>query len=108
MLTVVEQADELKGALSGELSIFNAQALHEALLPWLQRQQALTLDLSQVTQIDSSILQILMQARRHLKAQGLELNLVQHSAVVISALETLGLVQWFADPVVLSAAGAQA
>lgn len=46
------------------LTIAQVKELHQALLTLLSRNEALTLDLSQVSQVDSAGLQLLLAARR--------------------------------------------
>lgn len=108
MLNVQKEADGQRAVLEGELDIFAAQPLFEQLKPYLEQDQNLTLDLAQVSRIDSSIVQIFMLARQHLQAKGRELTLAHHSPAVILALENLGLVGWFNDPVLLSRTGESA
>jgi anti-anti-sigma factor len=105
MLNVEKDTDGQRVVLEGELDIFSAQPLFEQLKPCLEQDQNLTLDLAKVSRIDSSIVQIFMLARQHLQAKGCEFNLVHHSEAVILALESLGLVGWFNDPVLLSGRG---
>jgi anti-anti-sigma regulatory factor len=107
MLTLTQEADGQQAVLEGELSIFDAQTLFEQLKPCLEQGGDLTLDLARVSRVDSSIVQIFMLARQHLQAKGYALRLVHHSEAAILALENLGLVGWFHDPVLLSREGVQ-
>ncbi|MFP4208642.1 MAG: lipid asymmetry maintenance protein MlaB [Wenzhouxiangella sp.] len=99
------QAESRNGAshvgLEGELTIYQAQDLANEFLPLLDRAESLVVDLSSVTDIDTSCAQMLMLAKRHCQARGLDCALVNHSQPVIDVFETLGLVSWFGDPVVL-------
>ncbi|MEE4639262.1 MAG: STAS domain-containing protein [Wenzhouxiangella sp.] len=88
-------------ALQGELTIYQAQDLAQAFLPLLAKNESLVVDLSDVSDIDSSCAQLLMLARRHCEARGHRCALVNHSQPVIDVFETLGLVSWFGDPVIL-------
>ena len=88
-------------ALQGELTIYQAQDLSQDFLPLLEKEEDLVVDLAEVSDIDSSCVQLLMLAKRHCQARGYSCSLVNHSQRVIDVFETLGLVSWFGDPVVL-------
>ena len=88
-------------ALQGELTIYQAHELSQDFLPLLDSNEGLVIDLSEVSDIDSSCAQMLMLAKRHCQARSLPCALVNHSQAVIDVFETLGLVSWFSDPVVM-------
>ncbi len=101
MLQVESRDGASHVALQGELTIYQAAELAERFLPLLRREEGLVIDLSDVSDMDSSCAQMLMLARRHCQARGHGCALVNHSQPVIDVFETLGLVSWFGDPVVL-------
>jgi anti-anti-sigma factor len=101
MLQVESREGASQIALQGELTIYQAQELAQAFLPLLAKDENLVVDLSEVSDIDSSCAQLLMLARRHCQSRGHQCDLVNHSQPVIDVLETLGLVSWFGDPVIL-------
>lgn len=101
MLQVESRDGASQVALEGELTIYQAQELANEFLPLLERDESLVVDLSAVSDIDSSCAQLLMLARRHCQARGHHCALVNHSQPVVDVFETLGLVSWFGDPVVL-------
>lgn len=101
MLQVESRDGSSHVALEGELTIYQAQDLAQQFLPLLDKDESLVVDLSDVSDIDSSCAQLLMLARRHCQARGHQCSLVNHSQPVIDVFETLGLVSWFGDPVVL-------
>ena len=88
-------------AFEGEMTIYQAHEMAEQFLPLLKKNEDLLIDLSGVSDIDSSCAQMLMLARRHCQARGHACVLVNHSQPVIDVFETLGLVSWFGDPVLL-------
>ncbi len=101
MLQVESRDGASHVALQGELTIYQAQELAEEFLPLLERDEGLVVDLSEISDIDTSCAQMLMLAKRHCQARGHQCLLVNHSQPVIDVFETLGLVSWFGDPVVL-------
>lgn len=101
MMHVETRDDTCHVQLQGELTIYQAQQFSEQLIPLLECREPIVLDLSDVSDIDTSCAQVLMVARRARLSHGKGFALVNHSQPVIDAFETLGLVSWFGDPVVL-------
>jgi anti-anti-sigma factor len=90
--------------LEGELTIYRAQELLTELQAVLgKRSHQIEIDLSEVTEIDSAGVQLLVFARREALAQERSLRLVGHSPAVVDAFELLDLVAHFGDPIVLGA-----
>jgi len=87
--------------VQGELNIYRAAELKEALLARLAPGTALQIDLSGVTELDTAGLQVLMLAKSTARALGGDMNLVAHSPAVVDVLELLNLSAWFGDQVVI-------
>ncbi len=87
--------------LSGELTIYRAQALKGELLAAVSRCSDLEVDLGGVAEIDTSAVQLLLLAKREMAAKGGRLALTNHSAPVVQALDLYGLAPHFGDPVLL-------
>lgn len=97
-------AQQNAGALlrvQGELNIYRAVELKEALLTRLAPSLALQVDLSGVTELDTAGLQVLMLAKNTARSLGGDLNLVAHSPAVVDVLELLNLSSWFGDQLVI-------
>ena len=77
--------------LEPELTIYSAAQVHQVLLAVLRPGAALTLDLSDVCEIDSAGIQLLIAARREAEARGGSLALCGNSAAVQDAFVLLGL-----------------
>lgn len=87
--------------LDGELTIYRAQEIRQALLDALATAgPSLTVDLSGVSEIDSAGMQLLMAARRQALAEGRTLALAEHSPAVVEAFVLFDLAAWFGDPIV--------
>ncbi|ACB36051.1 anti-sigma-factor antagonist [Leptothrix cholodnii SP-6] len=86
--------------IQGELSIFRATELKQALLA---EPAATEIDLSGVTDIDTAGLQLLMLAKKHARRSGREVRLVGHSPAVIELFELLHIAGHFGDPMVIDA-----
>lgn len=76
-----------------ELTIYSAAPVRAQLLDALSSTSALTLDLSQVCEIDSAGMQLLLAARRMASDTGATLVLASHTPAVLDALGLFGLDQ---------------
>lgn len=73
------------------LTIYEAAAFHQFLAGELQTDAPLTLDLSGVSEIDTSALQILIWAQREALQRGKPLSLTRPSACVLEFMALSGL-----------------
>lgn len=84
--------------IEGEFTIYRAMELK----PVLFAQPPVTeIDLSGVTEFDSSGLQLLMLAKKTAVAQGWALVLLGRSPVVVEVFELLGVAGYFDDPLTI-------
>jgi len=90
--------------LEGEMTIFTAQDVKERLLAPLVHCQQIDVDLSQVSEIDSAGLQLMLLVKREAAAQGKDIRFVAHSPAVVDVLELCQLTGYFGDPVVMASA----
>ncbi len=104
MFRMEPQKRKCRAWIEGEMTIYNALSLKEQMLPALQEKRNLEIDLSQVTEIDCSGVQLLMLAKKERAAHNRTLVLTHHSSAVLEVFEMLGLVSWFSDPVVMTRA----
>jgi anti-sigma B factor antagonist len=88
-------------SLGSECTIFSATALREQLLAAIGNANDVEIDLSQVTEIDSAGVQLLIAAKKEAVAQGKSLQLVGHSPCVLEVLDLLDLAAHLGDPVLL-------
>lgn len=96
-------ADTYRLALTQDLTIYNAQETRVALIEALKAGDALELDLSQVGEMDSAGLQLLMMAKRESERVGRVMQIVAHSPAVRQTIDFCNLATYFGDPVVISA-----
>ncbi|MCQ9379127.1 lipid asymmetry maintenance protein MlaB [Methyloversatilis sp. XJ19-49] len=92
---------ELK--VAGELTIFGAADAYGILTRALSEERDLRINLAQVTEVDSSGVQVLLAAKRAAEAHGHGFELVAHSAAMLEVMELLQLSHVFGDPVVMPA-----
>ena len=89
--------------LTQDLTIYTALDTKPVLLEALQASGALELDLSQVSEIDTSGVQLLLLLKREALAAGKALRIVAHSPAVRQTIDFCNLAAYFGDPVVIAA-----
>jgi anti-anti-sigma regulatory factor len=90
-------------ALIGELCVFNAKALKPRLLVLLKPSSELEMDLSQVCEVDTAGIQILLLAKGEAARISCRLNFVRHSEALLDVISLLNLSQDFGDPLLIPA-----
>jgi len=90
-------------ALSGNVTIYNALAQKEALLDALASTSKLELDLSQVSEMDTAGLQLLILLKKEAQRAGKRVCIVAHSQVVSSLIDFCNMATDFGDPLVIPA-----
>lgn len=90
-------------ALAQDLTIYNAGAVKEQFLDALHANQVLELDLSQVAEIDTAGIQLLVLAKRESLRQKRSLRIVAHSPAVRDAIDFFDLASYFGDPLLIPA-----
>lgn len=86
-----------------DLTIYNAMEQKQQLVKVLEADRTIELDLSQVGEIDTSGLQLLILAKREAARLNKELTIVAHSPAVRQTLDFCNLATFFGDPMVISA-----
>lgn len=90
-------------SLTDNLTIYQAEALKAQLLQALAAASELELDLSQVGDMDTAGLQLLIMLKREAQQQGKQLSLQGHSPAVRSVIDFCNLAAEFGDPLYLTA-----
>jgi len=86
-----------------DLTIYHALEHKQKLLDALNQTHRLELDLSQIVEIDTAGLQLLILAKREAARLNKDLDIVAHSPSVRQTLDFCNLAAFFGDPVVISA-----
>lgn len=89
--------------LAEDMTIYNALGLKQTLDKALSEHNCIDLDLSQVAQIDTAGLQLLMFAKREANRLNKEIRIVGHSKAVQDTIDFCNLTADFGDPVVITA-----
>lgn len=100
--TTEDASDACHLRMEGEMTIFTALDVKERLLVALSRCRQVDVDLSQVSDMDSAGLQLMILAKREANALGKEIRFIAHSPAVVDVLEMCRLTGFFGDPVVLA------
>ena len=88
--------------VDGDLNIYTAADTKASLMPLLAQCPELEIDLSQVSEMDSAGLQLLILAKRECADRNGSLHLVGHSPAVLEVLDMCNMTPFFGDPVVIS------
>jgi anti-anti-sigma factor len=102
-LNIQQLDDTCLLTLEGEMTIYQAESLASEIKPLIESEEHLSIDLSGVTGLDSSGVQLLMMAKKYCLETNRKLNLINHSQAVVAVFELLGMIGWFNDPLVISA-----
>jgi len=87
--------------LAGDLTIYSATEARQELEALLAKQPSLALDLSEVDEIDTSGIQLLLWLKREAAFRRESLTLLRHSSVVVEAFDLLGVTSIFGDPILI-------
>lgn len=88
-------------AFSGEMTIYQAADQKAALMNAIADTETLELDLTQVSEMDSAGLQLLILFKRETQRQGKAGHIVGHSAAVQELIDFVNLAAWLGDPMVI-------
>jgi len=97
---ITQDTENGRLALSGELTIFSVQDIRQRLLEVLANREELTVDLGEVTEIDTAGLQLMLLAKRKV---GKTVRFSHHSDVVLRLIDLANLGQTLGDPLILKA-----
>ncbi|MDY0013595.1 MAG: STAS domain-containing protein [Rhodocyclaceae bacterium] len=99
--TTLEGAGRL--TLDGDMTIYQAAQIKQALLDGVQSRQVLELDLSQVGEMDTAGFQLLVMAKRESERLGHALRIVAHSPGVGDVLGFYNMDAYFGVQMVMLA-----
>jgi len=90
-------------AIAGEFNIFTAAPLKARLLDAIAQAETaeIEVDLSNVTEIDTAGLQLMVMAKREAASRGKSLHFASHSGSVLDLIDLCDLTGFFGDPIVI-------
>lgn len=91
-------------AIGGELNIFTADSTKKRLLHAIHFAPAseIEVDLSDVTEIDTAGLQLMVMAKKEAAEHGKSVRFIGHSTPVLDLIDLYGLSSFFGDPILIS------
>lgn len=96
-------SESQKLAIAEDLTIYNALAQKQTLLDALAATGKLELDLSQVSEIDTAGLQLLILLKKEAQRAGKCVSIVAHSQAVSALIDFCNMAADFGDPLVIPA-----
>ena len=90
-------------SITKDMTIYHAEALKNELMLTIDRGSIIELDLSQVVEIDTSGIQLLMLAKRECQHHGQTLRIVAHSPSVHELIDFYNIAAFFGDPLLITA-----
>lgn len=88
-------------AIEDEMTIYTAAEQKSTLLGHFTENDAIEIDLSAVSEIDSAGVQLLMLLKNEASKSDKQVRYTHHSQSVVAVLELLDLATQFGDPVVI-------
>ena len=85
-------------SLSGDCTIYEISEIHQQVLQAWKKKKGLTLDLSEVADIDASFMQLLLSCRQSAQQQQQLFELKNIPQQLSEKLESLYLSEWFSEP----------
>jgi anti-anti-sigma factor len=92
--------------VEGEMTIFVAQELREALMPVITDNDEVEIDLSRVTDVDAAGMQLMLSLKLEAILRSKTLRFVGHSKPVVDMIDLCDLGEFFGDQVIISSAEA--
>lgn len=86
--------------ITGEMTIYTAAEHKDQLLAFIESGHALEINLSQVSELDTAGLQLLILAKQEAVHSQKKLRFIMHSNAVLDVLELANLTSAFGDPLV--------
>lgn len=88
--------------IEGDMTIRNAAALKKELMKHIAKPGEREIDLSEVSEMDTTGIQLLILAKREATRHNTPLRLTSHSRAVFEAIDTYNLAAYFGDPIWIS------
>ncbi len=101
MLDINQTKQGVNVTICAELTIYSAAQLKDELLALLRTSPIVNVNLAQVSDIDTSGLQILIMMKNEADILQHDVNFIEHSASVLNVFELMNMVRFFGDPLVL-------
>lgn len=102
MEITVEHSDGIcQMLIAGEMCIYEAHEIKDELIASVAESNELEIDLSQVSEMDSAGLQLLLLAKKMCTDSNKTLRLVSHSEAALEVIDSYHMASFFGDPMVI-------
>jgi len=101
-INVKKKRNSVSIHVDGFMTIRNASVIREKFKSHVSGPYQCEVNLSGVTEIDTTGIQLLIQAKREAGRNNIPLKMVAHSKAVYEAIETYNLAAYFGDPLWIS------
>ena len=99
---LIEDEQSCKVLLSGRLSVYNVKEFRDMILPITERVPTIIIDVKEVTEFDSSFMQLFISLKNTAIQYGHIFKIISHSKAVLHMLDVFGLVGFFSDKVIIN------
>ena len=93
--------------IEGELTIFTVSKLRESILPLIEKNDEIEIDLSRVSEVDAAAMQFMVSAKQEAILRGKTLRYTGHNKPVLDMIDLCDLGGFFGDQVVITSASTQ-
>ena len=93
--------------IDGEMTIFRASELRAVIMPMIDNNDEIEIDLSRVTEVDGAGMQLMISAKLESILRGKNLHYFGHSKPVLDMIDLCDLGRFFGDQVVFSSPATQ-
>lgn len=90
--------------IEGDMTIFVAQELREAIIPVITQNDEVEIDLSHVSEVDAAGMQLMVSVKLEAILRGKTLRYVGHSKPVLEMIDLCDLGGFFGDQVIIPSA----
>lgn len=90
--------------IEGEMTIFVAQELREAIIPVIAGNNEIEIDLSRVTEVDAAGMQLMVSVKLEAILRGKTLRYIGHSKPIMDMIDLCDLGEFFGDQVIMTSA----
>lgn len=85
--------------IDGDMTIYTAAALKDELMKHIVKPCEREIDLSEISEMDSAGMQLLILAKREALRSNTVLRLVNHSRAVLDVMDICNMAAYFGDPI---------
>ncbi len=101
MIEIEKKGTQFYCRINEKMTIYQAGAMRDELLGAFRDCQEMEVDLSQVDEIDSAGLQLLLALKHSAKTRQMPVHYINHSPVVVNIIQLFGVDAYFGDQLLM-------